>query len=389
MNKSITLIIMAAGDSTRFRGKCNIKKTWLRIDDKPMWLYVADNLSSYADFAKVIVTANSNEVSYMKRFCDYEIVCGGKSRQESLQNALEYVDSEFVAVSDAARFGLDDKVLKELFTYDLNNIDCLLPTLNVADSAMLDENGIKYLKRENLRLVQTPQISRVSTLKKALKLGDFSDEGSAINAFGGVICTIKGSKKLNKLTFLEDLEDIMESNNVSPIFANLANLSSSAIFVGYGFDVHKFCKDRQMILGGVKIECEFGFEAHSDGDVLIHALMDSLLGGIGAGDIGEWFPPNDDRFKNADSTILLKEVVNFVESVGFEIVNIDIMILAEMPKITPYKDRMIENLSKILSIPKYRLNIKATTMEKMGFIGRGEGVCVSSNASLKYKAIRF
>lgn len=377
MSKSITLVIMAAGDSRRFKEKCSTKKTWLRIGDKPLWLYVADNLSSYCDFTKIIVTASKNEVAYMRQFCDYEIICGGASRQESLQNALKVVDSEFVAVSDAARFGLDRRVLSELFSHDLDKLDCLLPVLKVPDSVFLDENNeIKYLNRENLRLVQTPQISRVEVLREALKRGEFSDEGSAISSYGGRIQSISGSKAMSKLTYLEDLDEILESNKI-------ARLDSKETFIGYGFDVHKFCVGKKMILGGVEIECEFGFLAHSDGDVLIHALMDSLLGAIGAGDIGEWFPPDDERYSNADSRILLKEVVEFVESVGFKIVNVDIMILAEVPKILPYKPKMIEVLSKILALPKYKLNIKATTMEKMGFIGREEGVCVSVNAALR------
>ena len=139
-----------------------------------------------------------------------------------------------------------------------------------------------------------------------------------------------------------------------------------------------------MYLCGVKIESEFGFKAHSDGDVAIHALIDSLLAAAAAGDIGELFPDNDDRYKDIDSKILLKNCVNFIKSVGFEIINTDITIIAQKPKLLKYKDMMREKISSLLEIDKSRVNIKATTTEKLGFIGREEGVAVSAVSTLKF-----
>ncbi|MGX2982047.1 2-C-methyl-D-erythritol 2,4-cyclodiphosphate synthase [Helicobacter sp. 23-1045] len=431
MTKNMTLIIMSAGESTRFRrdskNSCAVKKQWIRVNGKPLWLFVADILNVRYKFAKVIITANALEVRYMKRFCDYEIVCGGNTRQKSLENALKCVESEFVAVSDAARFGVDFEVLDRLFAVDLGAIDCVIPVLGVADTIFMEcesenspslaegargwvksknlcESSVKltrkYLNRNAVKLVQTPQISRVSVLQKALKLGDFSDESSAINALGGRIATIKGSKTLDKLTDFGDLERILSFCHSMPTFchsersvsiaknpldlsANPANPARNETFIGYGFDTHRFCDGDKIVLCGVKIPCEFGIEAHSDGDVALHALMDALLGAVGAGDIGEWFPPNDARFKGADSLELLGQIVDFVRGVGFEIVNVDLMILAEIPKITPHKDKMIEILSTALNLPKNRVNIKATTMEQMGFVGRKEGICAKAVASLK------
>ena len=431
MAKNMTLIIMSAGESARFRrdskNDCAVKKQWIRVNGKPLWLFVADGLNARYKFEKVIITANALEMAYMKRFCDYEIVCGGNTRQKSLENALKCVDSEFVAVSDAARFGVDFEVLDRLFAVDLEGIDCVMPVLSVADTIFMEcesENspslaeGVrgwvkshnssesncdspessanlvrKYLNRNAVKLVQTPQISRVSVLQKALKLGDFSDESSAINALGGRIATIEGSKTLDKLTHFGDLERILtcchyeqseESNTQKS-----QNPAQNDIFIGYGFDTHRFCKGDEVVLCGVKIPCEFGIEAHSDGDVALHALMDALLGAVGAGDIGEWFPPNDAKFKGADSLELLGQVVDFVRSVGFEIINVDLMILAEIPKITPHKDKMIAILSTALNLPKNRINIKATTMEKMGFIGRKEGICAKAVVDLKEIVICF
>ena len=387
MKQNISLIIMSAGESRRFRQNCAVKKHWIRVCGKPLWLFVADNLNARYKFDKVIVTANANEVAYMRRFCDYEIVCGGDSRQKSLENALKCVDSEFVAVSDAARFGLDFEVLDNLFAVDLRGIDCVIPVLGVADTIFMEgESNIKqYLNRNAVKLVQTPQISRVATLQKAFKLGDFSDESSAINALGGKIVCVDGSEAMHKLTHFSDLGRILthfNSQNLARKNYKFAE-SSAQNLIGYGFDTHRFCKGDEVVLCGVKIKCEFGIEAHSDGDVALHALMDALLGAVGFGDIGEWFPPNDERFKGADSMNLLVQVVDFTQGVGFEIINVDMMILAETPKITPHKDKMLEILSESLRLPKNRINIKATTMEKMGFVGRKEGICAKAVVSLK------
>ena len=400
MKQNTSLIIMSAGESRRFRQNCAVKKHWIRVCGKPLWLFVADSLNARYKFKKTIITANALEVAYMRRFCDYEIVRGGDSRQKSLENALKCVDSEFVAVSDAGRFCLDFEVLDNLFAVDLDKSDCVIPTLSVADTIFmegkscdksndkgesLDESQSEskkiYLNRNAIKLVQTPQISRVATLKKAMKLGDFSDESSAINALGGKIICVEGSPKMHKLTHFSDLERILRDFYLQN--PSQQNHTKSQNFIGYGFDTHRFCKGDEITLCGVKIKCEFGIEAHSDGDVALHALMDALLGAVGAGDIGEWFPPNDERFKGADSLKLLAQVVDFTQSVGFEIINADMMILAEMPKITPHKDKMIEILSKALHLPKNRINIKATTMEKMGFVGRKEGICAKVVVSLR------
>lgn len=400
----MSLIVMAAGESSRFRQDCRVKKHWIRANGKPLWLFVADSLNARYKFAHTIITANADEIAYMRRFCGYEIVCGGNSRQKSLENALMRVHSEFVAISDAARFGLDFSVLDNLFGLDLSEIDCAIPTLGVADTAFLEENGKKrYINRNAIKLVQTPQISRVSALKEAFKLGDFSDESSAINALGGKIACVEGSPKMHKLTHFSDLARIVahlgdsresmhfgRESNANSFGANLLNRDSRcdsrescANLIGYGFDVHRFCKGDEITLCGVKIKCEFGIEAHSDGDVAIHALMDAILGAIGADDIGEWFPPNDSRFRGADSCELLKKVVDFARGVGFEMINADIMILAETPKIMPFKDAMSEKISAILEIPKNRINIKATTAEKLGAIGRKEGICAKAVVSVK------
>ena len=155
------------------------------------------------------------------------------------------------------------------------------------------------------------------------------------------------------------------------------------MFVGFGYDVHKFKKSRKLFLGGVKISDKNGLDGHSDADVLIHALMDALLGAAGQKDIGHFFPNTDMKYKNISSVELLKIVVKTLKNIKYKIVNVDITVVAEVPKIYPYIDDMKTVLSKTLKIKKDYISIKATTNEGMGFVGRKEGICAMAVASLK------
>jgi len=157
------------------------------------------------------------------------------------------------------------------------------------------------------------------------------------------------------------------------------------MYIGLGYDVHRFKKGLPLILGGVQIEHKEGLLGHSDADVLIHALMDALLGAAGLPDIGHHFPDTDLQYRNISSLLLLKEVMEMLERERLLVRNVDITLLAERPIIRPYIDRMKENLSKIIGIPPARIGIKATTNEKMGFIGRGEGIAAMAVSSVEPK----
>jgi 2-C-methyl-D-erythritol 4-phosphate cytidylyltransferase/2-C-methyl-D-erythritol 2,4-cyclodiphosphate synthase len=236
------------------------------------------------------------------------------------------------------------------------------------DTVVYDD---KTIDRDKVKLIQTPQLSKTEILKKALNTNKlFTDERAAIEAIGGEIKYIKGSEESKKITYFKDL--------------NLPCLKppKKLTLTGTGYDTHAFEKNKKLILGGVEIESEYGLKAHSDGDVVIHSLIDALLGAAGFGDIGEFFPDTDERYKNANSTELLKEVISLLTKTGYEIINADISIIAEKPKLKAYKTKIQRNLSNILNAP---VNIKATTNEKMGFIGRGEGIAVISTANLTYK----
>jgi len=364
----LTLILLGAGNSSRFGTKA--KKQWLRTNDEPLWLFLANRLKKRLQINDIIIVANKNEIPYMKNFADFTYVEGGKERQYSLKNALEKVESDYVMVSDVARICLEDDFLQRLVE-NIAVADIIVPFLKVTDTVHYQNS---FVDRDDIKLIQTPQISRTKVLKKALKSDKvFTDDSSAILDIGGSIKYIKGSAKAIKLTYFKDLNHIQ-----------CLKPPAKDNFCGIGYDVHQFEKEREMFLGGVKIDVPYGFKAHSDGDVALHALCDALLGAIGYGDIGELFPDNDIKYKNANSKKLLEHIVSFLYSVGYEINNIDLTIMAQKPKITPYKDEMKKIISKILNIPIYKVNIKATTTEKLGFIGRGEGVAVQAIATLRY-----
>ncbi|PAF51657.1 bifunctional 2-C-methyl-D-erythritol 4-phosphate cytidylyltransferase/2-C-methyl-D-erythritol 2,4-cyclodiphosphate synthase [Helicobacter sp. 13S00477-4] len=370
----MSLIITAAGNSTRFCShlppKHRIKKQWLRIGQIPLWQKVADDWKRFYDFEKIILVVSKEDFDYVDGFYDYDFVVGGDNRTQSVRNALQYVQTPLVLVSDVARWNLDEGVYLRLLDALDDISDCIAPYLQLPDTIMY---GDHYIDRDLIKIIQTPQLCRTEKLKFALLKGDFTDESSAIKALGGKITYVKGSQKLSKLTYQDDMIVLRELQN-----------PSVEIFVGNGFDIHPFEAGKKMLLGGVVIESDLGFKAHSDGDVVLHALTDAILGAIGGGDIGEWFPDTDQKHKNADSKVLLKQVYDFAISIGFELVNADITIIAQTPKIASYKSKIRQNIATMLHMQNSRINIKATTTENLGFIGRKEGVAVSVSVNMKF-----
>lgn len=365
----VTLIVLCAGNSTRFEHKT--KKQWIRIDNEPLWLNVTKRLASYSKFDSIIVASHEKELNYMKNFTDdYTFVKGGNTRQESILNCLEKVKTKYVMITDVARACIPQNVILNLLN-EKDNADCIVPVLNVTDTVIYETNTIN---RDNVKLIQTPQLSNTQILKNALDTKiEFTDESSAIKNINGTIKYIQGSNESKKLTLGNELEEL-------PCLTPPSN----NFFTGTGFDIHAFEDNKEMFLGGVKLPYEYGFKAHSDGDVLIHSVIDALLGACGAGDIGEFFPDTDEKYKGIDSKILLDEIVSFIYNVGYEIVNVDLTIIAQKPKINPFKNEIKTSMANLLGIEKQFINIKATTAEKMGFIGRAEGIAVQSIATLKY-----
>ncbi len=361
-----SLILLAAGSSTRFG--LPVKKQWLYQGEIPLWLHVARQYQEAFGFEEIIVTGHPDELVYMKQFADYTFVPGGSSRQASLLNALERVTGEWVLVNDIARCCLDKAMVKRVLEKK-GEADCIVPALQAVDTVYYEDHPVE---RSAVRLIQTPQLSRTPILRKALDFEvTFTDESSAIHAAGGRVLFVEGSSRAWKLTHSGDLHQL--DCLIPP---------ASRTLTGYGLDIHAFEEGKQMVLGGVPIDSPVGFKAHSDGDVAVHALIDALLGAAGMGDIGEHFPDTDPCWRGADSMELLEDVLTRIRSCGLVPLQADLIILAQVPKLGPYKTQIRQRLSRAMGLLPSRVNIKATTAEKMGFVGREEGVAVQAVATL-------
>jgi 2-C-methyl-D-erythritol 4-phosphate cytidylyltransferase / 2-C-methyl-D-erythritol 2,4-cyclodiphosphate synthase len=363
-----TLVLLTAGKSERF--KVPVKKQWLRIGHDPLWLYVTNRIKANIPDASIILVAHADEIPFMKPLCNFTIVSGGATRQQSLKNALKNVTTPYVMVSDIARPCISPDLIGRLIEQK-GSADSVVPALNVHDTVVYQNETIA---REHVKRIQTPQLSRTEILRRALETEiEYTDESSAIVACGGTRHFVLGDEGAVKITHASDI-------------ATLECLVPPAnfVFTGNGFDVHPFEKGKPMVLGAIEIESPFGFKAHSDGDVAIHALIDALLGAACLGDIGMLFPDSDDAYKNIDSKLLLERCVQKLHHFGFVILHADITIIAQEPKIAPYKEQMRQSLASLLHIPTARLNVKATTTEHLGFIGRREGVGVIATASVHY-----
>jgi len=363
-----TLILLGAGSSSRF--KTNVKKQWLYSGEIPLWLHVAEHFEKSTDFDDIIIVSTEQEIALMKHFASYTYIEGGESRQASLKNALKHVTSTHVLVSDIARCCIPSEMITHIL--DAKELgSCIVPTLPVIDTLYMNE---KPINREEVKIIQTPQLSVTKLLKKALEVDTlFTDDSSAIASLGEKIYFVEGSVTAHKLTTVDDLHKLP-----------CIQAPSSKTLTGFGIDIHPFEKGKEMFLCGVPIDTDYGFKAHSDGDVAIHALIDALLGAAGMGDIGELYPDTESHYAGADSKELLKDTVRRITSFGYELGNIDLTIIAEAPKLLPYKAEMKTTLASLLGIRKNFVNIKATTAEKLGFVGRKEGVTVHAVANLTY-----
>jgi len=363
-----SLILLGAGSSTRFES--DVKKQWLYTGEIPLWLHVAEHFDTITNFTQIIIVSSTEDIILMQSFADYTYVEGGSSRQDSLNNALQHVTSKYVLVSDIARCCVPQDMIERILA-EKDKGSCIVPTLPVTDTLYLSDAPID---REQVKIIQTPQLSVTKTLKEALRTEQlFTDDSSAVASMGEKVHFVEGSVQAHKLTTIADLQKL-----------SCIKAPSAKTLTGFGLDIHPFEENKEMFLCGVKIDVDYGFKAHSDGDVAIHALIDALLGAAGMGDIGELYPDTDESYAGVDSKKLLSDTVNKLKTYGYEIGNVDLTILAQAPKILPYKKEMRKTVASLLGIRQNFVNIKATTAEKLGFVGRKEGATVHAVANLTY-----
>lgn len=302
-----------------------------------------------------------------------QLVVGGETRQDSVRAALEAIAPrvpERVLVHDAARPDLPLPVIARLLEA-LDRHPGAIPVLSVVDSLALDEDGLMAgtAPRESLRRVQTPQAFRFASFLSAHQAWqgptDAGDDAQVLRAAGLEVALVAGDERLKKLTFAEDFMG-----------------QAPVVRVGTGFDVHKLAQGEELCLCGVKIEHDRGLAGHSDADVALHALVDALLGAIGAGDIGSHFPPSEPQWRGAASGRFVEHAVGLVRAAGYTVGNVDLTIICEVPKIGPHRDAMRSSIAALLAINVDRVSVKATTTEKLGFAGRGEGIAAQAVATV-------
>lgn len=301
------------------------------------------------------------------------LVTGGATRQLSVKAALEALHGDaprLVLIHDAARPVLPRGVIDRLVAA-LTSQPGAIPVLPVVDSLTRADGTLmgEPARREELRRVQTPQGFRYAEILAAHRAwngaADAGDDAQVARAAGLPIALVEGDEVLHKLTFASDF-------TAAPL----------PVRVGTGYDVHRLATGEELWLCGVRIEHDKGLAGHSDADVAIHALVDAILGAIGAGDIGSHFPPSDARWKGASSDRFLVHAVELARDAGYGIGNVDLTIVCEAPKIGPHRAAMRQRLADIMAVPLAAVSVKATTTERLGATGRGEGIAAQAAATL-------
>ena len=313
-----------------------------------------------------------------------DFIPGGNTRQESVKNALEFLASglqvpDFVAIHDGARPWIKPELIEECLKTAVQKGNCS-PVIDVVDTVkQLDSSSnsiTNHLVRNTLGAIQTPQVFEFKKLldchrlaeKNNFEATDDSEIWAKFSQEKAFYC--KGEKSNKKITYASDIPNVEEKKSQTN------SLMRQLPRIGLGYDLHTLVSGRALMLGGIQIESPFGEEGHSDGDVLLHAITDALLGASGLGDIGEFFPPSDEKWKNADSKELLKICWQKIKANGWELGNLDCVINIEKPKILPYREKIIESIAQILECPAEKIFIKAKTAEKLGDIGNSKAVQV-------------
>ena len=362
-------IILAGGESKRFNSK--IPKPYHLFKGKPLILHSIDKANSYGKFNKIVLVINRKHEPYLEKLKikNIKTVFGGKTRAESAYNALRSIkryNFKNVLIHDAARPNFSLKLLDKLCK-TLKSHDCVIPAIKTPDSIKQKTlNKIKNIKRESIYLIQTPQAFNYKKLYllQNNKTSDVTDDANLFVRAGKKIKMIKGEINNKKITINSDIK----FNNI--------------IKYGLGFDVHRLVPNKKLYLGGIKIPSTLGTLGHSDGDPVLHAVTDAILGACSMGDIGEKFSDKNKKFKNIRSTILLSEIIKQTEKRGYLINNIDINIIAQKPKIQIYKKQITNCIAKICHISTTQINIKGKTTEKLGVIGKEKAIACEVIASV-------
>ncbi len=381
MPKKIAVIILAGGKGTRFSK--TKPKQFYKIDNETILEINIKKFQKFSFIQQIIVISEKSLIPKAKRIAskyDALVVNGGKTRQSSVLKglqSLEKYEPNYVIVHDCARPFFHESMIKNFMKY-VSNETCIIPVLKVSDSIIKISESVETceIDRTGLFLIQTPQIFPFKKIFSAhinTKRLNYTDDSAIARDYNLDIKTIEGSKKNIKITTKDDITSYIVNNKNK----------NFTIRVGNGFDVHAFEKGNKLIICGVEIPFTKKLKGHSDADVGFHSIVDAILGSIGEGDIGDHFPPSEKKWKDVSSEIFMRFAKKLLENKQARIQNIDLTIICENPKLFKYKVLMKKNISQIMNVPNHFVNVKATTTEKLGFIGREQGIAAQATVTTK------
>lgn len=377
---SFASIIVAAGSGSR--AGPGPAKQWRLLAGKPVLRWSVEAFAAAGANRTVVVlpagdhTLAAAALAGLER---WEPATGGVTRADSVRAGLarlsDLPDEAIVLIHDAARPLLETRHVAALLDV-LKRADGAIPALPVADTLKRESgSSLTTVARNGLWRAQTPQAFRLGPLRKAYEGwvdGEPTDDAAVLERAGGRVAITPGDPRLMKLTYPEDFE-----------MAEALTARSTSIRVGQGFDAHRFGAGEVITLCGVEIAHDRSLVGHSDADAGLHALTDAILGALGQGDIGDHFPPTDPKWRGVDSAVFLRHAVRLVVEAGGGIVNADVTLICERPKIKPHREAMRARLGELLSLSLDRVSVKATTTEKMGFTGREEGLAAQAIVAVR------
>ena len=381
MQKNNLAIILSGGAGTRF--DISKPKQFYKLNKKTIVETTVEKFVNSNFFNHIIVVSHKDFFKFTKSLFNnknIKVILGGENRQKSVFNGLSAAKSlnpKYVLIHDAVRPFFSVNLLQRVLK-NLEGEISVVPSINVYDSVRYFKNK-KYSNvfRDNLKLIQTPQgfcFKSIYEAHKKNKESIHTDDSMILYELKNKIRLIKGEKINFKITTKEDY-------NIGKLIVKEKD-NMSDIRVGTGFDVHKFKKGKKLKLFGITIPFDKSLDGHSDADVGFHSIVDAILGGLCLGDIGNHFPPTDNKWKNKQSIFFMTYVKKLLKNEKFKVNNLDVTLICEKPKVSQYQKRFIESVAEALDIDCRKINIKGTTTEKLGFLGREEGIACQVSVTL-------
>jgi len=366
-------IIVAAGRGTRAGG--DMPKQWQMLGGRPVLAHTLAAFQKHVNIDHIVLVIHPDDTARTDDITA-QIVTGGATRQASVSAGLAAIAGQFdhVLIHDAARPFVTEAVIDRVLA-TLQTHQAAAPAVPVVDTLWQGRDGhvTGLTPRDGLFRAQTPQGFHLDALLKAHATADASatDDVAVAQAAGLTVAIVEGDPDNMKITSPDDMTRAEKRMG-----------QTMDIRTGNGYDVHRFGAGDHVWLCGVKVEHDRSLQGHSDADVGMHAITDAIYGALGAGDIGQHFPPSDAQWKGAKSDIFLRHAVDLATSRGFKISNVDCTLVCEYPKIGPHQNAMKEALCHIMSLPVDRISVKATTSEQLGFTGRREGIAAIATTTL-------